>query len=151
MAIFGWQTSKQAVKEATKHVVKRLGRSGTKRLEIEMLHGRRSIGTISAISGTSTTRVLTISDASWSAGIWAGMENCTLDAYRTATTFSDTKINSNAKMILTVVDVANKKLTVTGNATRDPAFGLPASRTTLPVGMRSSTSHVVSVSGSSRS
>lgn len=116
-AIMRSQSDKQAVKQATKHVVKRLGRSGTKRLEIEMLHGQRSIGTISGISGTSTSRVLTISDASWSAGIWAGMETCTLDAYRTATTFADTKINSNAKIVLASVNVANKTLSVTGNAT----------------------------------
>ena len=116
-AIMRSQTDKQAVKQATKHVVKRLGRSGTKRLEIEMLHGQRGIGVISAISGTSTSRVLTISDASWSAGIWAGMENCTLDAYKTVTLYADTKINTNAKIVLASVDVANKKLSVTGNAT----------------------------------
>lgn len=111
------QEGKQAVREATKHVVKRLGRSGTKRLEIDILHGRRGIGTISGISGTSTTRVLTISDASWAGGIWAGMENCTLDAYRTASTFADTHINTNAAIVVTAVDMLNKKLSVSGNAT----------------------------------
>lgn len=116
-AIMRSQTSKQAVKQATKHVVKRLGRSGTKRLEIEMLHGQRGIGTISGISGTSTTRVLTISDETWAAGIWAGMENCTLDAYKTVTTYADTKINANAAIVLTAVDMINKKLSVSGNAT----------------------------------
>lgn len=111
------QEGKQAVRNATKWVVKRLGRSGTKRLEIDILHGRRGIGTISGISGTSTTRVLTISDSSWSAGIWAGMENCTLDARRTASTFADTKINANAAIVVTAVDVANKQISVSGNAT----------------------------------
>ena len=109
--------SAQAVKQATKHVVRRLGLSGTKRLEIDILHGRRGIGVISAISGTSTTRVLTISDASWAAGIWAGMENCTLDAYRTNAAYADTKINANAPIVLTAVNVTDKKLSVSGNST----------------------------------
>lgn len=116
-AIMKSSSTKKAVKEATKHVVRRLGLSGTKRLEIDMLHGRIGIGVISGITGTSTSRTLTISDGSWSAGIWAGMENCTLDAYRTASTYADTKINSNAPIVLASVDIANKKLSVTGNAT----------------------------------
>lgn len=111
------QEGKQAVRNATKHVVKRLGRSGTKRLELEMLHGRRGIGVIGAYSGSSTTRTWTITDASWSAGIWAGMENATLDIYRTNSTYADTKLNSNAAVVVTSVDVANKKLSVSGNAT----------------------------------
>jgi len=116
-AIMRSQTDKQAVKQATKHVVKRLGRSGTKRLEIEVLHGQRGLGTITAISGTSTTRALTIKDSTWAAGIWAGMENATLDAYRTASTFADTKINANAAIVIVSVDMANKKINVSGNST----------------------------------
>lgn len=116
-AIMRSANSAQAVKQATKHVVRRLGLSGSKRLEIDILHGRRGLGVISAISGTSTTRVLTISDASWAAGIWAGMENCTLDAMKTVTLYADTKINTNAAIVLTAVDVLNKKLSVSGNST----------------------------------
>lgn len=111
------QQGKQAVREATKHVVKRLGRSGAKRLEIDLLHGRRSIGTISAQSGASTSRTWTLSDASWASGIWAGMEGATLDVYRTNSAFADTKLNTNAAVVVAAVDVENKQLDVTGNAT----------------------------------
>jgi hypothetical protein len=111
------QEGKQAVKNATKYVVRRLGRSGTKRLEIDILHGRIGIGTLSGISGTSTTRVLTISDASWSAGIWAGAENATLDARRTNSTYADTKINANAAIVVTAVNMTAKQISVSGNAT----------------------------------
>lgn len=110
----------KAVKDATKHVVKRLGKSGTKRLEIEMLHGRRSIGIVSAISGTGADRVLTISDASWAAGIWAGMEGATLDYYKTVTVFADTKVNTTGAagtFYVVSVDMLNKQLTIKANST----------------------------------
>lgn len=119
-AIMRSQNSSQAVRQATKHVVKRLGMSGTKRLELELLHGRRGLGVMSAISGTSTTRAVTISDATWAAGIWAGMEGATLDIYKTVTTYADTKVNTTGAagtLYISSVDVANKKLNLTGNST----------------------------------
>jgi len=114
------QQGKQAVREATKHVVKRLGRSGAKRLEVDLLHGRRGIGVIAAQSGASTTRTWTISDASWAPGIWAGMEGATLDVYRTNSTYADTKLNTTGaagSLYVSAVDIENKQIDVTGNAT----------------------------------
>lgn len=109
------QAGKKAFAEATRHVVKRLTKAAGKRLEISTLHGGRGIGTISSVSGSSTTRTWTITEARWAAGIWAGSKNMTLDVF--AADYSGTKINTNAKVIVTGVDIANRQISVSGNAT----------------------------------
>jgi hypothetical protein len=106
---------KKAFAEATQHVVKRLTKAASKRLEIATLHGRRGIGTIASVTGSSTTRAWVITDASWAAGIWGGAKNMTLDVF--AADFSGSKVNSNAKVVVTSVDLANKTINVSGNAT----------------------------------
>lgn len=100
---------------ATKQVVKRLAKSGAKRLETQFLHGRRGLGIISVVSGSSTTRTWTISDESWSAGIWAGSVGATLDVCEPSD--YSTKINTNAAVTVTSISVANKQVLVSGNAT----------------------------------
>lgn len=105
----------KAFAQATAHIVKRLTKAAGKRLEMLTLHGRRGIGTLSSVSGSSTTRTWVITDASWSAGIWAGAKNMTLDVF--AANYVGTKVNANAKVIVTAVDIANKTLSVSGNAT----------------------------------
>lgn len=105
---------KAAFGDAVKHVVRRLTASGSKDLEIQLLHGQRGIGYVSAKSGSSTSRTFTIADASWSAAIWAGMENATLDIWKSD--FS-AKINSNAAIVVSAVDLDAKTVSVTGNST----------------------------------
>lgn len=105
----------KAFMAATKQVVKRLARSGAKRLEAQFLHGRKGIGILSAVSGSSTTRTWTITDESWAAGIWAGSVGATLDVLEPAD--YTTKINTNAAVTITSVNIANKQVLVSGNAT----------------------------------
>lgn len=116
-AVMSSATSEQAVRDATRVVVRRLSRSGVKRLEVDLLHGGIGIGTANAISGTVTTRVITVSADTWSAGIWAGMEQAQLDARRTVTTYADTLINTNAPIIITAVNIATREISLSGNAT----------------------------------
>lgn len=87
----------------------------TKRLEIECLYGKSAvgIGVVSSQSGSSTTRAITLTDATFAAAIWGGMENCLLENRDG----SGTKLNTNADIVLVSVDVDNKKLNVSGNAT----------------------------------
>lgn len=106
---------RKAFAEATQLVVKRLTKAASKRLEILTLHGRRGIGTLSAVSGSGTTRTWTFTDASWAAGIWGGGKNMTLDVF--AANYTGTKVNANAKVIVTNVDIGNKQISVSGNAT----------------------------------
>lgn len=82
----------------------------TKRAEIEILHGKSGLGKVS--STASSGAVITFTDATWAAGIWGGMEGSLLEVRNGAS-----KINSNADVVLASVDVENKAITVTGNAT----------------------------------
>lgn len=85
-----------------------------KRHEISCLYGQSGIGTISSVSGSSTTRAWVITDATWAPGIWAGLVNAQLDVY---TTGVGSKRNSNAVVVVTSVDFANKTINVSGNST----------------------------------
>lgn len=108
------QAGKQAFGNATKHVVKRLATSVAKRLEISMLHGQRGIGAVTATSGSAGSRTYTVSDESWSAGIWAGSVNATLDFWNAAL---GSKLNTLAAVVVASVNINNKTISVTGNAT----------------------------------
>lgn len=82
-------------------------------LELTSLYGRSSvgIGVVGAVSDSSGTNVLTITDATWSPAIWGGMEGARLDAY-TSTTLQ----NSNTYLTVSAVNFENKTVTVTGNS-----------------------------------
>lgn len=84
-----------------------------KMAEIEMLHGRSGVGVISAVTPSSGTAAITITAATWAAGIWGGMENVLLEVR----TSGGTKINTNADVVLSTVDFDGKILNVTGHAT----------------------------------
>lgn len=89
-----------------------------KRNELDFLYGRQGIGTITGVSDSSGTNVLTLGN-DFCAGIWAGMENATLDAFDTV---DGTKQNTNAKLVVSAVNFTNKTVTVTGNATDTAAL-----------------------------
>lgn len=144
----------KAFLQATKHVVRNLSNSMAKRLEIQLLHGRRGLGVISAIAAEGGagpyTTVCTISDAAWSAGLWAGMVGATLDIYDT-TFATQRNINGGNTVVCTItkVDVANKQITISyataraswtvawNSSTTDVFFFQSASATTEFVGLDS--------------
>jgi hypothetical protein len=105
----------KAFAKATAHIVKRLTNAAGKRLEAMMLHGRRGWGSLSSVSGSSTTRAWVLTEASWAAGLWAGAKNMTLDVF--AADYTGSKVNSNAKVVVVSVDIDNRTLNVSGNAT----------------------------------
>jgi hypothetical protein len=101
---------KVAFAQATKNVVARLARSAAKRLEIQILHGQRGLGTFTMAAETgSYVTVMTITDADWSAGIWAGMVGATLDLYSAP----GGTLRNNVVCTISAVDIANKKVTIT--------------------------------------
>lgn len=99
-------------------LMERMKSSTSKRVEIAMLYGQSltGIGTIASQTGSSTNRVYTISNATFAAGIWAGMENCQLDVLQTGS-FASGPLNTNAAVVVASVSVANRTVTVTGNST----------------------------------
>jgi hypothetical protein len=88
-----------------------------KRLELALLYGQSAtgLGTVdSSVNTNTTTTVIAFTTGQWASGIWAGSEGALLDVYQNN---GSTKINANAAVVVSAVDVINKKLTVTGNAT----------------------------------
>ena len=85
----------------------------TKRAEIEILHGKIGLGKVSSITSAGAgTETITFTDATWAPGIWGGMEGSLLEVRNGASL-----VNSNADVVLSSVNVENKTITVTGNAT----------------------------------
>ena len=80
--------------------------------EISILHGRTGIGVVSAVSDSSGTNTVTISDATWAPGIWAGMTGASLDAFDANNT---TQQNSNALYTLGAVNFTNKTVVIVGH------------------------------------
>lgn len=117
--------SAAAFKSATQHVVRRLSQAVLKRLEIQILHGQRGIGTISSVaaeagSASNYTTVITITDASWSTGIWAGMVGAYIDIYQSDLTTARTSGNKNNGASsgasgwcrISAIDTVNKTVTL---------------------------------------
>lgn len=117
--------SAASFKQATQFVVRRLSQAVLKRLEIQMLHGQRGIGVISSLateagsSGNYTT-VITITDESWSTGIWAGMVGAYIDLYQTDLSTVRQSANINTGVTsgtsgwcrVSAIDQANKTVTL---------------------------------------
>lgn len=85
-------------------------------IELGMLYGASptGIGVFESIAAGTTTRVVTITSASWATGIWSQMEGAAIDAYDVT---GVTKRNTNALMAVSLVDPSARTITLTGNAT----------------------------------
>lgn len=107
----------QAMESAVRLLIERMKASASKRVEIELLYGASisGLGVVSATAGSGTARVYNILPSTWATGIWAGMENAQLDCWR-ATGTTGVLVNTNAPVVITAVSVANKTITVSGNA-----------------------------------
>lgn len=116
--------NKAAFKQATQHVVRRLSQATLKRLEYQLLHGGAGacvVASIAAESGSAGnfSTVLTITDASWSTGIWAGMVGAYIDVFQAGGT-ARTVLNLNTGIVsgtsgwtrISAIDTANKTITL---------------------------------------
>ena len=105
----------EAYGDSGERLVRRIRKAGKKRLEMSAWYGQKHLFALQAISGSSTTRLLTIQTAEFSAGLLCGMKNMKLDAWDTSA--FGTKITANAAIIVTAVDIKNRQISVSGNAT----------------------------------
>jgi hypothetical protein len=95
-------------------------KSIAKRAEIEMWYGQSGLGTVSAVTNNTTgTEVITFTAASWAPGIWSGMEGAYVEVRDGATGKAGHTSNT---LVISVVDFANKAITVVGNATELATF-----------------------------
>jgi hypothetical protein len=117
--------SKAAFKSATQHVVRRLSQAALKRLEIGILHGGKGIGTVKSVAtetGSSGAyfSVITLTDATFSAGLWAGMVGAFIDLYQSDLSTARQAANINTGVVsgtsgwcrVSAVDQANKTVTL---------------------------------------
>jgi len=92
-------SSQGAFIDATKFKYMSMMEATTLRLEHQMLYGETGLGTVDSVS----TTTVTISDASWAVGLWAGQEGAAIDFY-TGNTLDTTST-------LVSIDAAAKTLT----------------------------------------
>lgn len=103
--------------EATELIVDALSQSMSKFIEIELMWGASTVGTLgqsSVNTGSGTTVTFTIDSAEWATGIWGGLENMSIDVYQTSGTV---KVNTNAAVIITSVNPSTRVITCSANAT----------------------------------
>lgn len=84
-------------------------------IELGMLYGGSAtgIGVFESIGSGTTTRVVTITSASWATGIWSQLEGAAIDAYDVT---GVTKRNTNAVMVVSLVNPSSRQVTLTGNS-----------------------------------
>lgn len=116
---------KAAFKSSTEAVVRRLSRTTAKHLELQLLHGRQGIGTISANPSTGASRTFVISDATWASGIWAGLIGSTLDLYNSSGVKQNTGATSTGNAItITSINTTAKSVTASFGAAGDQTLNL---------------------------
>lgn len=119
----------RAFRKATEVQVENMMESITKRVELDLLYGQVGVGVGDSSTNTDSTHtVVTLTTASWASGIWAGMENATIQFWKQS---DNTLISSGDDSVFTIdsVDVDNRKLTLSGTAT-----GISALDTALAAG-----------------
>jgi hypothetical protein len=117
----------RAFVEATELVVDALTQSMSKFIEIELLWGASTLGTLgqsSVNTGSGTTVTFTIDLAEWATGIWGGLENMSIDVYKTSGTV---KVNTNAAVVITSVNPSTRVITCSANSTDATAIQAEAS------------------------
>lgn len=126
---------KKAFKKATALLVQNMMESMRKRLEIACWYGASSTGIGQSSTSTNqstTTTKLNLSAATWSTGIWSGMENAQINLYRNDTS-ALVSSGSDSVFTITSVDVDNKVLLVTGTTTGITAADSANSATPLNI------------------
>lgn len=103
---------KKAFQKVTQLLVENMVETLNKRLEIGLLYGQSGIaaGTTGAKAGSGSSEyvVLTVSDAEWAPGIWAGMENTRVTCKVSSSYYGPFKVKS--------VDFDNKTVTLQEDA-----------------------------------
>jgi hypothetical protein len=94
----------KAFVKATKHVVKNMTDSHRKMLEVQALYGQQDLGVVASVSSNTAT----ITAATWSPGIWAGMEGARLDVL---TSDLATERQTTAGEAVTAIDLTNRTVT----------------------------------------
>ena len=108
------QEGEGAFASLTAETLKGMKKSGGVRIEQNMLGGQKTLGTVEAVAdGGSSTAVITFTAASWRPGLWWALgQGATLDSWT-----AGTKNNGAGVLVLTAINAAERKITVSHTAT----------------------------------
>jgi hypothetical protein len=106
------QEGDEAYGDAGERLIKRIRKSGYKRIELSAWYGQRWLAVISTASTVSSRRACVITTAEWATGIWTGMKNMRVDVYTDSTLSS--KVNSTTYLTVYSVAVSTKTITLAG-------------------------------------
>lgn len=116
-SILGYAAASRAMKggaqsfmEATKYLVSNMLRSMSKKLEIQMLYGQKGYAAVETAVLVGSPTLITIADAEWAPGIWAGAEGMPIDIY------DSTLVTLRGSFVVASVDMDAKTITVTTSA-----------------------------------
>lgn len=102
------KAGEKAFVRATKHVVKNMTDSHRKMLEVQALYGQQDIGVVA----TDSVATQVISAATWSPGIWAGMEAARLDIYN-----STLATETTGSLVVSSIDLTARKVVFASDPT----------------------------------
>lgn len=108
------QGGAEAFEKSTKLLVANMIRSFARRLEVQLLYGKRGLGVVGSRSG----EILTISDASWAPGVWSGAETMLVDIYQ-----SDRTTLRAANLEIASVSFDNRTITTTTGSAANSVAG----------------------------
>jgi len=104
-------SSKQAFLIWSEMLVENMTSSIVKRNELDFLYGQSGLGIMaSAGGGGAATQTFTLSTASWSDAIWAGMEGCPVEVFNAA----GTTLRTTSATTVSAVNFDNRTLSLTG-------------------------------------
>ena len=110
--------SKKAFVKATDLIVDNMLESMSKRVEIALLYGGSGLADI-AVGGfdetapSATTATFVVTEASFAAGIWSGLENAKIEFYNGS---SNANSDSDKNIKITAIDIDTRTITVEGSA-----------------------------------
>lgn len=108
---------KAAFKNASEVLVANLMETAANRLEIANLYGQSATGLGTGDSSTNTnttTTVVLFLAAGWAPGVWSGKEGASLSFWKVA---DDTAAATTNTFVISAINFADRKITVTGTAT----------------------------------
>ena len=70
--------SNSSFEKSTKHLVANMLRSFSRRVEVQLLYGKRGLGDVASVS----SQKILITDKTWAPGVWAGSETMLIDVYQ---------------------------------------------------------------------
>lgn len=108
-------SSKQSFLVWSEMLVSNMVDSITKRNEIDFLYGQSGLAVFStAGGGGAATQTFTMTTASWSDAIWAGMEGCNVEVFSSTLAAQRGTVGTTGDMYVSAVNFDNRTISLTG-------------------------------------